>query len=128
MIHWEPVFFKGQAAAWFISLFLSDRSEWISRIENHCSNCCAGKQLFIGAILGAHFFSSNWPFPVLFSILVHFSPVVANYNYPIQVTCIFFSYRNLKDFYQSFPFLESTGILFALQVVNYELEYNHRYL
>lgn len=86
--------FKGQATAWFISPFLSDRAVWISWIEKHCSNCTTGKKLFIGAISGVYFFSSNWHFPVRFFTLLHSSPIAANYNYSIQVICIFLQQKS----------------------------------
>lgn len=104
MIHWDPLFFKGQAAAWFISLFLSDTTEWINWIENHCSNCCMGTYSSLGPNF-EHISFSGWPFPVAFSFspLVYSSIMVANYNYPIQVTC-FFPLWILKTFCCSSPF------------------------
>lgn len=128
MIHWDPIFFKGQAPAWFISLFLSDTTEWINWIENHCSNCCMGTHSSLRPNF-RHISFSGWPFPVSFSFfpLVYSSIMVANYNYPIQVTC-FFPLWILKSFYcyLFFCLFVSTGILITLPVFSYIWEYGPR--
>lgn len=87
-------------------------------MENYCSNCCTGTKLFAGAILGAYFFLPFDLFLCFSPLLVHSSAIVANYNYPIQVNC-FFSTVNSQNFYHSFSFFVSTGILFVLLVFSY---------
>lgn len=122
MIHWEAVFFKGQATAWFISLFLSDKTEWINWIGNHCSNCCAGPQLCIGTILGAYIFLLTDLFLCLFPPLVHSLAIVLNYNDSTQGTCIF-PCEFLGIYIVISLFFVSTGILIVLLVSSYIWEY-----